>query len=430
MERVKRESPLDFEAAEFYVRSAMLQAGAGALEQVLREVGRGRRREPLVCANKHLPCAMQSIGLRSKTLTSILGEVRFERSAYRCPRCGATRYPGDEALGVRATGFSPGARRMMARAGSEMSGFRAAAKALELYAAMRVGHKDVERVAEATGRAAEGWMARAGTAALAAPPAGEKPDVCYISFDGTGAPVRAEELRGVKGKGADGRARTREVKLGCVFTQSALDEEGRPVREEGSTTYVGAIEPSVDFGYRLYAEAVRRGMLNARRAVIIVDGAAYNKSIIAAHFPADATVIIDLYHAREHLDAFVRDALLQKIEGPVHGALGALLDAGAIEQLAERMRELLPANGPRRAEGKKQIAYFLSNASHMRYEQYRKEGLFVGSGVIEAGCRVVVGSRLKQSGMFWSVPGANSIIALRCCIISGRFEQFWEDQAA
>ncbi len=62
----------------------------------------------------------------------------------------------------------------------------------------------------------------------------------------------------------------------------------------------------------------------------------------------------------------------------------------------------------------------------MRYADFRKEGLFVGSGVVEAGCKIIVGQRLKQSGMRWTVAGANDIIALRCHQLSGRWEEFWE----
>jgi len=410
---------------EFYVRSAMLQAGAKVVEHVLRGVGRGRRAEPLVCGDNHLPCRMESLGLREKTIQTILGVVRFKRSAYRCPVCGATRYPGDESLDVVGTGFSPGARRMMAHAGSEMSGFRAASKALDLYAALRLDPKDIERVAESTGRIIEDWMARERSLAVAAPPPEETPDTLYISYDATGAPIRKEELVGVQGKGEDEKAGTREVKLGCVFTQASADEEGRPVREENSTTYVGAIEPSMDFGHRIHGEALRRGLNGARRAVILIDAIAYNKSIAAEHFP-DATVIIDLYHAREHLAAFIRDVLRQKLEGPFHQRLRDLLDAGQIEELCAQMREALPRNGPRRKAGKKQIGYFQNNAPHLRYADFRREGLFVGSGVIEAGCKTLVGRRLKCSGMFWSVRGANAILALRCCILSDRFEEFWE----
>ena len=73
--------------------------------------------------------------------------------------------------------------------------------------------------------------------------------------------------------------------------------------------------------------------------------------------------------------------------------------------------------------------YFHKNANRMRYPEFRRQGLFVGSGVIEAGCKTVIGARLKLSGMFWTVRGANAIIALRCNRLSGRFdEDYWEER--
>ncbi len=416
---------MDFEGLEFYVRSAMLKAGAAVVERVLGEVGRGRRDEPMVCGDNHLPCAMQSLGLREKRLRTILGAVRFRRSVYRCPVCGATRYPGDEALGVVGTSFSPGARRLMADAGSDF-GFRKAAKKLRLYAALGVDAKDVERVAEQTGATVAQWMERQGALALAAPE-GERPPTLYVSYDGTGVPVRKDELTGVRGK--RGAAKTREVKLGCVFTQTDVDEEGRPVRDENSTSYCAAIEPSIDFGHRIHQEALRRGMAGAGRVVVITDGAAYNKTIVAQHFP-HAIHILDLYHAREHLGDFFRDTLRHEPSGSHYHRLRKLLDAGEIERLAKELESALPRSGPRRKAGEKQIAYFRKNAHTMRYAQFRAMGLFIGSGVVEAGCRTIVAQRLKNSGMFWSLRGANAILALRCTILSNRFEQFWEDQAA
>ena len=414
---------------EFFVRLAMLQAGAKILEQVLTQVGRGLRREPLLCADNHLACPMQSLGLREKTIRTILGSVRFARSAFRCPVCGKIRYPGDEALGVVGTGFSPGTRRMMAHAGSD-TGFRAASKNLHLYAALKIDAKDVERVAEETGRRVDAWMAQQGALAVALPSSpqeNETSGVFYVCYDGTGAPIRKKELKNVKGKNGD--ARSKEVKLGCVFTQTTLDDKGRPMRDDNSTTYVGAIENSREFGYRIRAEAVRRGIRSAREVVVITDGAGYNKTVMKEHF-SEATHIIDLYHARERLAAFVREVLREKLDAPLHRDLRCLLDEGKIEQLIDKMANALPRSGPRRSDGKKKIAYFRKNAPHMRYLDYRRRGYFVGSGVIEAGCRTVVGQRLKRSGMFWSVRGANAILALRCCTMSGRFEQFWEDQVA
>ena len=414
-----------------FIRSQSLDFGAAILEKALAGVGEGARDEPLVCADNHLPCRMESQGRQTKTVRTILGPITFARSAFRCPQCGAIRRPGDEALGVVGTGFSPGVRRMMARAGTQES-FEIASQDLRFYARVEVGAKDVERMAEKTGGQVADWMARQGSLALVSAAACEPVEpqqTFYVSFDGTGIPMRASELQGVKGKGEDGRARTREVKLGCVFTQTKLDAQGRPERDPASTTFVGAIESSGDFGNRLHAEAVRRGLRQASRVVALTDGAAYNKSIIAEHFP-HATHIIDLYHAQEHLAECVRDAARQPVGGDYHNACLQLLNAGDIEALAETLRAGLPRSGPRRTDGEKKIRYFTSNAAQMRYGAFRAQGFFVGSGVIEAGCKTVIGRRLKQSGMFWTVRGANEIIALRCCLYSNRLEQFWEDAAA
>lgn len=429
MERLGRQGGWDLESAEFYIRTSMLAVGASVLAQLLQTAGGGRQDKPLLCACNHLPCKMESSGLRQKTLQTILGPVRFARSRYVCPRCGAVQYPGDELLGVEGTGFSPGLRRLLTRAGSRES-FGEAAEDLQCYGAIHVDPKDVERVAERTGRQIDDWMRREASAALlaaaVAPSAGAAIPILYAELDGTGTPMRNSELTGRKGKGADGRARTREVKLGCVFTQTALDGEGKPVRDPESTSYVGAIESSADFGNRLHAEAVRRGLERSQKVVVLSDGAEYNATIAKQHF-AGALHIIDLYHASEHLSDFVKENTPHACDGPFHQACYAELDEGRIEELARRMRAALPRCGKRRKEGLTRINYFLERKDQMRYAVFRAGGLFVGSGVIEAGCKTLIGKRLKQSGMFWSVSGANAIIAARCCLYSGRFEQFWED---
>ena len=424
-----RQGARDLEAAEFYVRSAVLALGATVLERLLCELGGGRQDHPRLCAQGHLPRKMVSAGVREKTLQTILGPVRFARSRYVCPACGAVQYPGDEILGVEATGFSPGLRRLLTRAGSRES-FGEAAEDLQVYGAMRVNAKDVERVAEAVGRQIDDWMVRQGSAALlgAGPESSDeaKIPILYVELDGTGAPMRRSEVAGRKGKGEDGRAHTREVKLGAVFTQTARDERGRPVRDPASTSYVGAIESSADFGNRLHGEAVRRGLKRAAKTIVLSDGADYNATIAGEHFPG-AIHIIDFYHASERLSDFVKDNTPHACDGPFHRECRAYLDEGRIEELTRRMREGLPRSGERRKQGLKRIQYFAERKERMRYGVFRRQGLFVGSGVIEAGCKTVIGKRLKQSGMFWSVAGANAIIAARCCLYSGRFEQFWED---
>jgi hypothetical protein len=417
---------VDLEAWEFGLRRAVLAGGARLLEQMVKGVGCGRR-EKLICV---CGARMRSVGRRAKTLCTALGPIAWRRSLFVCPGCGASQFPGDAILNVRGQSASPGLRRLTARAGSQAP-FALAAEDLAVYAELRVNARFVERTAEEEGRRVERWMQSQADEALARArrPAAEAArrdlPVLYVSFDGTGIPMRRSELAGRPGKGPDGEAHTREVKLGCVFTQTACNDEGAPIRDPASTTYVGAIEDSQAFGWRIFAEALRRGLDKARRIAVLTDGARYCQTLVALHFPG-AIHIIDFYHACEHLDALTeRLAAADKL-----GKWRALLDAGRIESLVRRARRRLPARGGRRKDALAEIAYFADNAERMRYADFRRQGLFVGSGVVEAGCRTVIGQRLKQSGMFWSLAGANAIIAARCCLLSGRFEQFWEDQAA
>jgi hypothetical protein len=347
--------------------------------------------------------------------------------------CGQVRYPGDERLDVVGTGRSPGVRRMMARAGSRQT-FKEAREDLKVYAGLEVSAKDVERVAEATGEQIEGWESCQRSEILNRPqPLVSDAAVAtmYIEMDGTGVPMVSSALWGRKGKQPDGSARTREVKLGCVFTQTGTDENGRPVRDDGSTSFVGAIESAEAFGARLEAEALRRGLDHAQRVVLLADGARWVWNIAALRFP-QAIQIIDLYHAREHVSElcgvlFAGDTrLLQKYRL----RWWSDLDEGRVVSILHQARKRLPPVGPLRQDAEQQIGYFEENQQRMRYAEFRKQGLFVGSGVVEAGCKHLIAARLKQSGMEWSLRGANAIIALRCNLASGRFEDFWEQRAA
>ena len=101
-----------------------------------------------------------------------------------------------------------------------------------------------------------------------------------------------------------------------------------------------------------------------------------------------------------------------------------LLDKGKIETLVKALRSIDATNHERAEKIRSEAGYFENHAERMRYPKVRSQHLFVGSGVIEAGCKTVIGSRLKRSGMFWTVRGANAILALRCCHLNGRFEDY------
>lgn len=255
--------------------------------------------------------------------------------------------------------------------------------------------------------------------------------VLYVCMDGTGVPVTKKESAGRKGKQPDGSAKTREAKLGCVFTQTATDEEGFAVRDPDSTTFTGAIETCEVFGDRIYAESLRRGLERARKTVVLGDGAEWIRNIVALHFNS-ATQIVDLYHARERVCKII--SLLFK-DDEKNKKLYRLkwwtyLDDGEVEKFIADARAAIPFDCESDEDIEKELGYFENNLERMRYNEFRKQGLFVGSGVIEAGCKSVVASRMKQSGMEWSVRGANAIISLRCFSHSNRTEDFWESNAA
>jgi len=306
---------------------------------------------------------------------------------------------------------------MMARAGARGS-FVEAEEDLRVYAHVAVDRRDIERVAEDVGRQIEARTSQRSGDAPAVP-------VMYVSYDGTAAPMRKSELKGRRGKRTGEDAKGREVKVGCVFTQTTVDEDGFAVRDEHSTTYVAGIESSTFFGERIYAEAVVRGIEHARRVVVLSDGAAYNKTIAQTHFHG-ALHIIDLYHAREHLTAL---GVTLRLQSSRLTSWKDLLDAGEVEVLCRAAREFLPRSGARRLLATKQIRYFEKNAERMRYAAYRAQGLFVGSGVVEAGCRSVVGLRCKKPGMFWSRSGAHAILQTRCSLLSRRYDADWDDRA-
>jgi hypothetical protein len=430
LQRAFARSDVDLEAWEFALRAAVLAAGAKLLEKMLDGVGSGRRQEPVLCA---CGTRMQSQGKKRKRLKTVLGDIGFRRSLFVCPECGASRFPGDELLQIVGTMFSPGVRRLMARAGQKDT-FKEGCRDLRAFSCIRVSAKDVERVSEGTGEAIERWQKQERSVVLSDDGIREpleRPCVLYVCYDGTGVPMVRWETAGRTGKQPDGSSRTREVKLGCVFTQTTVNEDGYAVRDDASTTFVGAIESSTEFGERIYGEAVRRGLSDAEKVVVIADGARYNWEIAAMHFP-EAVQIVDLYHAREHLHALC--ALVAPEGGRglkcLKKRFSKMLDKGRVERLMKEARSLLPKRGKRRKDAEKQITYFQNNAARMRYGRYRAEGLFVGSGVVEAGCKTVIGKRLKQSGMEWTTRGANAIIALRCCYLSGRIEEFWEQKAA
>jgi hypothetical protein len=363
-----------------------------------------------------------------------VGLAEVSRPYYLCSHCHTGQFPADVELDIEKTELSPGVRRMLAVVG-QGSPFDHGRQQMKLLADLEVTTKAVERTAEAIGEnvaACEQEQIQRAVQLDLPMVVGRAVPILYVQMDGTGVPVVKTETVGRQGK-ADGQpAHTREVKLGCVFTQTRWDQKGYPIRDPDSTTYTGAIETAEEFGKRIYLEAWKRGWSRAEKKVVMGDGAEWIWNLAAQHFPG-AVGIVDLYHARQHLWELGRklhpnDEGKQKAWMKVHQR--RLLDKGKIEKLVFALRSIVSTNPEVVEKIRTEADYFERNAARMRYPKFRRQHLFVGSGVIEAGCKTVIGSRLKQSGMFWTVRGANAITALRCCHLNARFEDYWEARRA
>lgn len=308
--------------------------------------------------------------------------------------------------------------------------FTESAEMLSELAGLSLDAKQVERTAESLGiEVGQDEYATVQSAPPCAP-------TMYLGLDGTGVPVRTTEVEGRTGKQPDGSAKTREVKLAVVWSAESRNAEGQPQRDPGSVSYSAAIESAADddtarglsvVALRAKREAERRGFTRALRQVVIGDGAPWIWNIAGELFP-DAIQIVDRFHVKEHL---------AKVAKSIFGPESSLVKGWQDERFREldegRLTELiavLNSHAKKNDDARKCREYIERNKERMRYAQFKAIGLCTSSGVVEAGCKVVVGTRLKRAGMRWTVRGANAITALRCCKLSGRYPSFWQRRIA
>jgi hypothetical protein len=310
--------------------------------------------------------------------------------------------------------------------GADAASYQKAEEHLRGTGGIHIGARQIQRLVQSVGSAAQQWQERE---ALVPLPGTQAVPTMYVSGDASGVPMRKEELQGRAGKQPDGSAKTRMANLGCVFTQHQVDEKGHPVRDHDSTTYVSTLGPLQEFGPLLRQEAIRRGLALAMTVVLLIDGAEGLANMGRLCF-SNALQIVDFYHALEHA-ARVLVALLGSKEHPDYKRrLGdwarRLLHDQVVQLIAQTRKECAGKSHAQTVE--KELRYFVNNVARMQYGTFRRRGFFIGSGVIEAGCKTVIGSRCKQSGMFWGQPGAENVLALRCIQASRRLDSFWKER--
>jgi hypothetical protein len=356
----------------------------------------------------------------------VLGDLELQRAYYHGHRCGRGFCPRDRQLGLENTSVSPAVTRMIASVAALVS-FQESGELLKELASVPVDAKQVERTAEALG-AEIGEDERHNLE-----PSGnlDLPKTLYLGMDGTGIPMRSQEPAGCAGKQPDGSAKTREVKLCTVWSAAGRDPEGTPVRDAGSVTYSAAIESAAtsdptrraEFTKRVLRETTRRRFCRAERRAVLGDGAPWIWNIAHELFPGSIE-IVDRFHAKQHLSE-----LGKAVYGPTDSRATqwakrrhAELDDRRFDALLQAISRQIQAC----PEAHQCLHYFKTDRRRMRYPEFHKQGLCTSTGVVEAGCKVAIGTRLKRSGMHRTLYGSNAIIALRCCRLSGRFQDFWE----
>lgn len=368
-------------------------------------------------------------GRRDKRFDSVLGSLCLKRAYYHCASCNSGFYPRDHALGLNGMSLTPGLTKMIGHVGALVS-FAEGSALLHELAGVLIDAKQVERTAERLGEEIRDDERRVVT--TTAPLA----DTLYLGMDGTGVPVRPAELVGRSGKQPDGSAKTREVKLVTVWSAEDRDPQGIPMRDRGSISYSAAIESAATldtndelsaFAQRVAREASRRGFDQAPRQVVLGDGAPWIWKLTDELFP-DAIQVVDLFHAKGHLWDVAKSVYGAGTEVGEQWAKQQrdALDTGQIDAIVKA----LEGHAAHNDEARKCLGYIGNNRERMRYPTFREQGLCVSTGVVEAGCKVAIGTRLKRAGMRWTVPGADAIIALRCNRLSGRFDDFWDRRAA
>lgn len=401
---------------EILVRTAVFKSANALVGWLLQQAA-----ERIDAAYQPRPGEVRK-GRDAIAVQGIFGHFELTRDYYHHAGKKQGHHPADAALGLEV-GYTPTLAKLICLEGADEATYLKAERHLEHTGGITVSGRQIQRVIQRVGADAQQWQERPvqpGSCQHCDAP------VMYVSADGTGVPMAPEELVGRKGKQEGGKAKTRQAYLGCVFTQHRVDEEGRPVRDWDSTTYLSGFMPIDQFGPLLRQEAFRRGYGTAAKVVVLIDGAHGLQNMAEINFKG-CTQIVDFYHAMEHA-AEVLDALIGKAHPDYPGRLrrwATHLLKDKVQALIKQSRQQC-AGKPHAQAVEKALHYFVSNVERMQYGTFRKAGYFIGSGVVEAGCKTVIGGRCKQSGMFWSKPGAENVLALRCIHTSRRLDEFWK----
>lgn len=386
-----------FAAVEKAVRDGVQRIGGGILHAAIALAGNGYQG-----ASRRCRCGgwQKYMNDRERRVVSLVGEFRMERAYYWCGECGDSGAPLDERLGISRTEFSPAVREAVSLVGAEVPFGRGAMLMRELTG-LPISKRKHREISERTGT-----TLGPATPSVDHPARNGAVEDLYISTDGTHAPTREG---------------WREVKVGAVFhARPRRRPKGTPQRLH--THYLADIMNAEEFGWQLYRAAEGMGLEQAPRTIVLGDGAAWIWNMAALHFP-DAIQIVDWYHAVERL-WIVANAFFGEATPEAHAWVARCekhLRASRVEAVITELRRLSRSKRKARKIIHEAMGYYRNNAERMRYRRYLRRGLFISSGVVEAGCKHIVARRLKESGMRWDLDGMRSILYLRLAVLNGQW---------
>lgn len=401
---------------EFLFRAALLGAGLPLVAHFFQQAA-----DRIDSTYQPKPGQQRKERIR-RHVQGLFGSFQIERDYYYSPQSNEGHFPADAALCLEGR-YTPALAQLICLEGAEESSFAKAEEHLRMVGGIEVQTRQVQRIIQEIGPEAQQWHREE------AQPEPCEASVLYVAADATGVPMRKEEVIGRKGRQPDGTAKTRMMYLGAVFTQKRCDEEGFPLRDHASTSYLASFESASDFGVALRREARRRGSGTAKQIVLLIDGAAALEKLGTQNFPG-CTQIVDLYHTCEHLgsvfEALWGSAYKEHREYKrCRRRWTKLLLRDGVEKLIADARQRYKER-PGSGNLEKALHYFTENIARMQYGTFRQKGYFIGSGVVEAGCKSVIGARCKQSGMLWTEEGAQNVVAFRTIKRSRRWESFWK----
>lgn len=361
----------------------------------------------------------RNAGNHGKRIVTLFGELpEIKRTYYWNEDSHSGHYPFDDRLGLVGR-YTPAAADEMARCAVSHP-YKDAAEAFSHCHAFKVSPDTIREIVGMLYDESSAFAKGSGGGERDA--CDEKAGIVCVMADGTGMPMRRECLKGAKGK--DGRARTREVKAGAIFVASKT-KDNEPHRDLDTTTYVATTHRREKFGKYLRSEFDRRFSREPDTVLYITDGGKWLHSIHESEFPF-AVEILDVYHAVEHLKPLLAGLGIKENSKEWkyrHHYWSECIKAGKVQNVLDYIWKNMRARLGK--DAMREYKYYRSNAGRMKYDEYRANGWFIGSGVIESGCKTVIGQRFKQSGMIWSLKGAKALLPLRTLYKSNRLEQFF-----